>query len=321
MEKGKKIMYSSSNKRKLFIAILVGILLSLFLNKLINDQKAQVNELSSKLKNQNEVILGLKNQSVTGNTSQQSGYVVLAKKDIVPGMLLTPDMLEVKQISPKDVLVGSFNDINTAVGQSVISNIKTGEAITQSNTVKLSSANFNIPVGMRAITIPVEYIQGLGSYINIGSKVDIISTSASKNNTNKPDIVLQNIKIISFEGSTSPSTLTSPIGATAITFEIPATSAPKLVESMSNGKLQIIVRNNFDNKLIRRNTRSFNNYNISNVSYIKKLSLPPVPQLTTNFGRTGFSDLPSPAIPLSQPSKKVEIIQANIKSEVSFDNN
>lgn len=320
-------MRSNNKTKRLTIAIITGILatfaaFSLF--NTINQQKDLILGLNSKLQEQSKEISNIKDNKIllsAQNSTQQSGLVnvVAAKTDIKAGTKLNSEMLEVRQADFLKAPDSGFNDSGMLVGKITLSDIKTGDFITKDKIIGIKGVNFNIPAGMRAITIPTQYIQGLASYITVGSRIDIISTS--KGNGSKPEIVLQNIRIISLEGVTGSldgETMSTP-SATAVTLEIPAGYASKLVNAMIGGKLQVITRGHKDNKIIRSGDSSGGiGYVSPKISYNQVL--PPAPKDIKLFQNKSYGILPEPAMPpVRSSSRKIELIQANVKSEVTFD--
>jgi Flp pilus assembly protein CpaB len=174
---------------------------------------------------------------------------------------------------------------------------------------------------MRALTIPIEYIQGLASYITTGTKVDIVS--ATKSETKESNLIVQNVEVVSFEMQTrvGGDTGTPPVNSiSAVTFQIPAAAIPKVVEAVVKGKIQIATRNNADKEQITVAVKPKPITTSFNAPPIKALPLP-YPTSTFSLPPLNASDLPMPAAPpkKAKPVKKVEFIQANVKTDLSFE--
>ncbi|MDD3150554.1 MAG: Flp pilus assembly protein CpaB [Candidatus Gastranaerophilales bacterium] len=300
-------MNNAQNKKKILIAVAMGFLTALTIYSAITNMNAQIT-------NQNKVINVLTKEvkKAKENTQKEMGAefkkeYVIAKQDLKAGIELTLEMLETKEFNVNNPDV--FKNINNLVGKQLKINIKKGDLILKESVLNEADINYSIPTGNRAITIPVNFIQGLASYVKIGSKVDIISTVKSQGQ--KPEIILENIKIISLETKNKsiitdiksvPST-----DASAITFEIPAEKASNLVDSMVSGKLQIVVRGVQDGKKISNHK--------SNIS----AALPKLPDDISALENREYGALPIPQMPETKEQKKVEIIQANMKTQMTFD--
>ena len=273
-----------------------------------------------------------------------------------------------KQYKKNELPPTFFFNENFVLGKIAAQDILAGKIVTNEDILAMSENSLNIPSGMRAITIPTSLIQGLASYIYIGSKIDLISIKSP------PEFIAQNIKIIALETTVdysakettpqettakapappkpsessaplAPAQLAQPADTTAspeantvispssagikstsadkalgITILVPVETAKKIIFAMIEGKLQVITRGRNDDKIIKQSSSSF-----SSSSSIRKLPsdisslLPPPPP-------SGTGKLPSlpgvispKNIPVEQPKVEVEVIEANNKRQVSFD--
>jgi len=314
-------MRFKQNKKKILIALIAGLFAAMIIFQTFSKNKSEINELNRQLQEQNDKItqqsqLLTNINSGAALTNMNSNRLVVAKTDLAAGTKLDASVIDYKEFKPYEIPNGAFNIGDQVVGSALTANVKAGEAITK---MKIASggdeSSLNIPVGTRAITVPIDFVQGMASYINVGSKVDIISLAKAENG--QPGLILQNIKIIHFErAAAQPGTsTTSSSGATAVTFEIPAALSARFVEVINQGKIQIIARNMSDNRVVPiKLSRKFSgSSNSGSLSSLKIAPPPPPPGLK-------LDNLPEPGTPgLGKPGKKVEIIQANVKNEVTFD--
>jgi len=306
-------MRNKQNKKKLFIAVILAITAGLTVFSSMNNQKSTITTLSQQLEQQQKTITQLKDSSYQTGSSILSPKIAVAKQDIKAGTKLTPDMLELKEYTSGKITDDNVKDLSLLDGQIISEDIKAGNPVTKSRTLGLRYANLDIPPGMRAITIPSSYIQGLASYITVGSKIDVISAKKNDN----PEFILQGVKIISMEGQNVSGVEAPASKADAITLLVPVNTVPGLVDAMTNGKLQVVARGFSDNHVVRNYIRIHNSVN--NYSPARFTTLPPPPngiKLTEiNDIRQGSgSMLP----PVKTNNHSVELIQANVKSEVNF---
>lgn len=312
------------NKKKLIIAAVAGIFASFILfstlnnfNHKIEDQKKIINDISVKT-------------AAPKDSNANYPKVFIAKQHIVTGTRISSSMLEEKSIEPAIRPLDAVKDTNETEGLTAAVNIEAGDIITKNKLKNTETGFIDIPPGMRAITIPVESIQGFASYITAGTKIDIISTAKD----DSTDIIAQNIKIIAFENSTKPSAdvKAPPISEIkAITLQVPANLTARIVEAMTKGKLQIITRNYNDNQIVaaavKKEKPNYNSspmpvrMNLPSPPQIPQTSLIPPSQLPMPLGGAGnFPKAPVPVKKNSKSQKKVEFIQASVKSDVMFDN-
>ena len=315
-------MDSSKKKRKLTIAVLAGFITALTIYSAINGLNQQIAQ-------QNSLINDMKKNMSQGATSipnsinamTQNRNAVVAKADIPAGTIVTEEMVVLNEL--KYDKSDAIKDLDGAIGKKTRLPIKATQVFQKDFVIGEDNITFNIPAGYRAITIPVEYLQGLASYIKVGSSVDIISTL--KDPTSRPSIIAENVKIISLE---TPSQLVVDVNrvssteAKAITFKIPASKSSELVSAMMAGKLQLVLRGETDQSTaatIQPKTRYRKTTKIQN-NYLGT-TLPTIPSNLNGLqGLFNQGGLPSADIPKPKAQQSVEFIQANSKTEVNFDN-
>jgi len=302
-------MRHKQNKKKLFIAVMLAIVAGLTVFSSMNSQKTTINTLSQQLAEQQKTITQLKDTSSQVSNNILGSKVAVAKQDVKAGTKLTADMLELKEITGK-ITDDNIKDLSVLEGQILSEDVKAGSPVTKSRTLGLRYINLDIPQGMRAITIPVSYIQGLASYITVGSKIDVISVKKNDN----PEFIVQGVKIISLEGQNVAGSEAPSSKADAVTLLVPVNTVPRLVDAMANGKLQVIARGFSDNHVVKSYIRMSNSENTYSSN---KFTLPPPPN---EIRLTGISNIKQNSGSLAPIYQKVEVIQANVKSEVSFDN-
>ncbi|MEI7474031.1 MAG: Flp pilus assembly protein CpaB [bacterium] len=314
-------MRSKSNRKKIMIAVTAGIISAFGIFTSFTKKDAVIQDLSKELQSQKTELGRLSQNLQSGVNVVNSNLAVVSRQNIPSGVVLTTEMMEAKQINAKLMPPDVSNNLYSLVGKISAKAIKAGDFIKNSDVMENSFAGLDLPEGMRAISIPVSYIQGLASYITKGSYVDIISMA--KTATEQPELILQNVKIISLEG-VPDGTAQSVIKATAITFQIPAGSSARIVDAMMSGKLQVVARNFTDKKIIgnksykKRHSASSSGHNYGSI--IPGYKLPEVPSISgvPTLPAISSSGLPLPAAPKLQHTKSVELIQANVKSEVNF---
>ncbi len=303
-----------NNKKKIFIALIIGILLTFVIFNILNAQNKRLLDQQAMLaKFQNDLKNNKNKKNVVKKPKKITQKAVVAKFNMKKNSKIDPKSVKIQEIETKNLPSGYINDVLSILNKRVVKDIKSGEVLKYSDLSSEDPSGFDINLGKRAITIPKEFIQGIASHIKVGSKVDILSTT--KNKGKKPELVLQNIKIISFETMLGSGDNEMPATkASALTFEIPARDSAKLVEAMVNGKLQVVVRGHNDEKIISTNPFNF--------TMKKSKKLPPPPDESKLLQNTKLSDLPKPQKPVSKTkTHKLEFIEANVKTEHTFTEN
>ena len=216
-------MRSKNNRQKLLIALFAGIVVSLIVF-------SSINGLNQKLQEQQNTITTLQSKATTNNTNNnqpqlnnQVKSVAVAKSQIKSGTILTADLIEINEISQKDIPPESYSEASILVGKQVMKDLKVGEIITKSKL--LDQAVITIPKGYRAITIAAKNIDGLSSDVSVGSSVDLLMSKKlkpendSKNDTFSTMIISENVKIVSISNNRDTFTFLVPFKKTSIVYQ------------------------------------------------------------------------------------------------------
>jgi Flp pilus assembly protein CpaB len=305
-------MRNKQNKKKMIIAIMLSIIAGFIVYNSMNGNKATIDKLNRTLEAQQQTIKKLESSSSQENNQFVNQKLAVAKKDLKAGEKLTLDMIELKESTVQKDMPDAVNDLTFLLGQTLAEDVVTGALITKSKLLGSKSESFDIPTGMRAITIPSSSIQGMASYITVGSKIDIISAKKENNS----EFLIQGAKIISFEGANTTVSGSVMSKYDGITILVPVSVVPRLVDAMSNGKLQIVARGYGDNKVVKTFVRT-NKYLTKQTS--SDFSVPPPPD---GIKLPGISEIKSNSTLVSSEKSKarvVEVIQANVKTDVSFE--
>ena len=104
--------------------------------------------------------------------------VIVATKEIKAGSKLTRENLGIKQIPTQAFIEGASDSPQLFLDRFAKSTFQKDEIITESRLVKKGASaglSIVIPEGMRAITIKVNDVIGVGGFVNPGDKVDVLS--------------------------------------------------------------------------------------------------------------------------------------------------
>jgi len=343
-------MRSKKQKKQMMIAIILGILATLGISTMLNSKNAEMEKLNQQIAEQNN---RLSQQAIapTGIAIPQEEKInaVSAKIDIKTGDLITINKLEKREYKKNELPPGYFPNESFILGKTAAQDILSGKIIMNEDVSSANDKLLSIPSGMRAITIPTSSIQGLASYIFVGSRVDLVAVKSP------PKIIAQNVKIISMETNIDPNApaaapaapapapteaTTNPVPtltsanrvsadkSVAITVIVPVNSAENVIDAMNSGKIQILTRGANDNKIISYRNYSSNSSirtSIASVSSAKLPALPPPPSLSKEPSLPSFSTSKTPDMHIAPVEDKytVQIIQGTNSSdvEVSKSNN
>lgn len=170
---------------------------------------------------------------------------VVASKDLVAGTILSSDIVSQRNISSdysqsNAVLAGNFSSIEGAV---LKFDLKPGDIIMYSMVDTKKDISKLIPLGRRAITIPVDDESSISTMLKPGDLLDLIITLQSSEKTATIPL-MQGVKILATGKQTDiHSENLDTAGYTNITLDVSAEDAKNITLAASLGKISAILRN------------------------------------------------------------------------------
>ena len=252
----------------------------------------------------------------------QTVGIVVAMVDIPLGSTINPNQVAVspwpKESYPKDAIA----DPKVVVGRVALRDFFRGEPVVETKLVPLGKAtgllSLKVPPGMRAFSIKVNEVVGVGGFIVPDSRVDVvITTSPSPNSQEKVSkIVLQDVRVLA-AGQVIEQKENKPVTVNTVTLALLPEEAEKLALAGNDGIIQLVMRNFTDNVLVM--TGGANKGRLLS-SY---RSAPLVPETDPAKGTTPRRvSRKSPAAASAPPPKKaytVEVIKGNKRTEEKVD--
>jgi pilus assembly protein CpaB len=183
--------------------------------------------------------------------------VVVAAQNIAAGTKLEPLMLKTVDWPENALPQGAFHDLTGVLGTLppvALREIRKDEIVL---AYKLSSQGARggltsrIPEDKRAISIPVTEITGVSGFVNPGSFVDVLHTSAAGHNDHIPStkVLLQNVPVIGI-GQNAADNQTDPKLVRSVTLLVDPESGQKVALALATGTLSLMLRNDFDASLL-----------------------------------------------------------------------
>jgi len=240
--------------------------------------------------------------------------VVVAALPIPLGTPLKAEDLQVKQW-PEDLAPdSSYQDLNAVIGRVMKTEVIAGEPILSTKLAPTGSGGGVpglIPAGMRAFTVAVNVVSGVGGFILPGTRVDVLATvspSGMKNGTTTKTI-LQNVEVLAVDQTFNKNS-EEPLVVKSVTLVVSPDEAEKLALASNEGKLQLVLRNGAD--LEMRITDGVK------ISQFNGQAEPPPP------GPRVILPQPAPEKVEEEeeaPTRVVEVLRANVRSEIAFEPN
>lgn len=182
------------------------------------------------------------------NSELKLATVVVAKEALRFGQTLERNMLKTIDWPKNSMPEGSYPTIKEIIGNGerrVIKSMEPGEPVL---AVKLTGENGRaglagiIGKGMRAVTIPVDMVDGVAGFVQPGDRVDIILTRESEENRESTaKVIMQNVKVLSVDQEADTRSNTAKI-AQSVTLEANTGGAQKLALANKVGRLSLLLR-------------------------------------------------------------------------------
>ncbi len=216
------------NKRVLFliVGIILGLVVVFMVHGLINNLMRRIQLLS-----------------------EEKGLVevVVAKRDIPRETTITADMVSMEIVNRNTLQQGDLVSLSSVIGQLTESDILKGQYVNSKMIRSASSAQYlsqTIPVGMRAMTIPVDKISAVEGLIKPGDHVDIVATFAvpSAGGGTTPIVVtaFQGVKVLATDRNISKYKISQSPGT--ITLALTPEDVKNLTYILEWGQVKLVLR-------------------------------------------------------------------------------
>lgn len=183
--------------------------------------------------------------------------VVVANTEIPLGSKIAPGQLATVEFPRNATPDGVFDRADNLIGRVAVTNIAAREPVTDFKLAPEGTAgglSAVIPEGYRAITVKVDDVVGISGFVMPGSLVDIVvvidppanvANGSSQGRISK--IVLQNIKVLANgQNIDRPKNDRDATRVSAVTLQVTPEQAEKLALAVSEGRLQLVMRNSTD---------------------------------------------------------------------------
>jgi pilus assembly protein CpaB len=180
--------------------------------------------------------------------------IAVAKVAIPLGSKIIPEQIMVVQFPKESTPDGAFDTPEKLAGRVAVVNIAAREPITEARLAPEGTAaglSAVIPEGYRAMTVKVDDAAGISGFIQPGTLVDVVVVIDPREGSGMQDpvskIVLQNIKVLANgQNIDKPKDEREANSVKAVTLQVTPEQAEKLALASSEGKLQLVMRNQID---------------------------------------------------------------------------
>ncbi|MDR3562943.1 MAG: Flp pilus assembly protein CpaB [Negativicutes bacterium] len=178
--------------------------------------------------------------------------VIVAKVDIPPKTVITPEMVQESSVPAEYIQPGAIVTMAEVVGVTSREQIVAGEQITQRRlAIPGQSRGFAgmIPNDKRAMTLSVTDVTGVAGFVKAGDYVDVLVTFDTNTvGENVSQIILQNMLVLAVDRETDAGQADAAkdkkeaASKTAVTLAVTPEEAAKLAVADEKGKIRMALR-------------------------------------------------------------------------------
>ncbi|MCB1416062.1 MAG: Flp pilus assembly protein CpaB [Nitratireductor sp.] len=202
------------------------------------------------------------NEIESNQASIEVAQVVVATDELRFGDTLAADKLKLVSWPKEAMPEGAFTSVEEAIGEGqrkVLKAIAKNEPLME---IKLSGEDGRaglsgiIAEGMRAVTIPVDTVKGVGGFVQPGDRVDIVFSQRDRRSGQQTaKIIMEKVKVLTVDQEAD--NVGSPKVAKTVTLETDAEGAQRLALAAEVGRLSLLLRGVGDEASIGKSVVSF----------------------------------------------------------------
>lgn len=173
--------------------------------------------------------------------------IVVAKEPLRFGTELTASMLQEVPWPSESLPAGAFTaikDILTGGRRVVLSAIEANEpvlALKITGAGQRATLSALVKPGMKAVTIRVNDVEGVGGFVLPGDHVDVVLTRQIDKGSATTEVVLQNTKVLAVDQNADDRLFKASV-AKSVTLEVDTVQAQKVWLASSVGSLSLLLR-------------------------------------------------------------------------------
>ncbi|AYC32615.1 Flp pilus assembly protein CpaB [Pseudomonas cavernae] len=175
--------------------------------------------------------------------------VVVATVEIPFGQMVEAQQVTVVRMPKGTVPDDSFAATEQVVGKIATFSMLRGDILRGARLAEHlggSTLASLIEPSKRAVSVRVDDVVGVGGFLLPGNRVDVLATKQAGGNSNaEAETILEDLRVLAVD-QTASTDKTQPVVVRAVTLEMSPAEAEVLVKAMSEGRLQLALRNPLD---------------------------------------------------------------------------
>jgi pilus assembly protein CpaB len=195
----------------------------------------------------NQAEMRMRSLEAHKTTPTATKNIVVAAKPLRYGMQLSADALREIPWSGDSVPKGAFTSISEIMSSGkrvVLAPIEANEpvlALKVTGAGQRATLSSLVEDGMKAVTIRVNDVEGVGGFVLPGDRVDVVLTRQSDKDKASTEIVLQNARVLAVDQSADASADKATV-AKSVTLEVSTEQAQRVWLASSVGNLSLLLR-------------------------------------------------------------------------------
>jgi pilus assembly protein CpaB len=186
----------------------------------------------------------------------QTVGIAVAQVEIPIGSKINPNQVTIAAWPKDNYPIDALADVKAAVGRTALRDFIRQEPIVESKLVPLNQTAgllaLKVPPGMRAFSVKVNEVVGVGGFIVPDSRVDVLVTTSPSNRSQQEKvskIILEDIRVLA-AGQVIEQKENKPVTVNTVTLGLLPEEAEKLALASNDGIIQLVMRNFTDNVLV-----------------------------------------------------------------------
>ena len=179
--------------------------------------------------------------------------LIVASRPLPMGAVVDKDSVKTIRIPERLFPKGGFSRAEEVLDRGVISAMEPDEPLLDARLAARGSGvglAGMIPPGMRAISVRVNDVVGVAGFVLPGMRVDVLVTGRPPGRDDTVTAtVLQNITVISAGQTVQVDAKSQPINTPVVTLLVNPAQAEALTLALTEGKIQLILRNSTDHQV------------------------------------------------------------------------
>lgn len=212
--------------------------------------------------------------------------VVVATVEIAFGQMVEAQQVTLVRMPKDTVPDDAFDAIDKVVGKIATFSMLNGDIVRGARLAAHlggSTLASLIEPTKRAISVRVDDVVGVGGFLLPGNRVDVLATKQTGNTGNAESrTILEDLRVLAVD-QTASTDKTQPVVVRAVTLEMTPDQAELLVKGMTDGKLQLALRNPLDNNKLPAVAKP--------VELAQVAPVPPVKQIVQRKSQPGVSGI------------------------------